>query len=89
MIGGDRTKVVLLNGTVTDTWSNEWREECLARKPLVDHILSLLGKQHRTARDSYYAWIGSVYGEQQEKRVREAVSKVWKLEGDRITETKK
>lgn len=89
MIGGDRTKVVLLDGTVTDTWSNGWREECLARKPLVDHVLGLLGKRNRTARDAYYQWIGAMYGPEQEKRVREAVSRVWKLEGDRIKEPTK
>ena len=89
MKNGAPTKVVLLNGQITDTWSNEWREECLARKPLVDHVLGLLGKHNRTARDSYYQWIGSMYGAEQEKRVREAVSRVWKLEGDRIKEPAK
>lgn len=86
---GDRTKVVLLNGTITDTWSNEWREECLIRKPLVDRVLSLLGRSNRGRRDAYYEWIGKTYGPEQEKRVREAVSRVWKLEGDRIKETTK
>lgn len=89
MKDGDRTKVVLLNGVITDTWSNAWREECLARKPLVDKVLSMLGKNNRVARDAYYQWIGSMYGAEQEKRVREAVSRVWKLEGDRIKETAK
>lgn len=89
MITGNPTKVVLLDGTVTDTWSNGWREECLARKPLVDHVLGLLGKHNRPARDAYYQWIGAVYGAEQERRVREAVSRVWKLEGERIKETAK
>jgi hypothetical protein len=89
MKNGAPTKVVLLNGEITDTWSNAWREECLARKPLVDHVLGLLGKHNRPARDSYYQWIGAMYGAEQEKRVREAVSRVWKLEGDRIKENTK
>jgi hypothetical protein len=89
MKNGSPTKVVLLNGQVTDTWSNEWRDECVARKPLVDKVLSMLGKHNRTARDAYYQWIGAMYGPEQEKRVREAVSRVWKLEGDRIKETTK
>jgi len=89
MMNGAPTKVVLLNGTVTDTWSNEWREECMARKPLVDHVLSLVGKQNRVKRDAYYESIGRTYGPEQEKRVREAVSRVWKLEGERMKETPK
>jgi len=89
MKSGNPTKVVLLNGQVTDTWSKEWQAECLERKPLVDRILSLLGKTNRTRRDSYYRWIGETYGPEQEKRVREAVSRVWKLEGDRIKDDTK
>lgn len=82
-------RVQLLNGEWTDTWSEGWRLECMERKPLVDHVLSLLGKSNRGRRDSYYAWIGKTYGAQQEQRVREAVSRVWKLEGDRIKEPTK
>lgn len=82
-------KVTLLNGRQVDTWSQEWKEECMARKPLVDRVLSLLGKHNRLKRDAYYKWVGDTYGEQQEKRVREAVSRVWKLEGDRIKEPTK
>lgn len=84
-----RPKVTLLNGQQVDTWSNEWREECLSRKPLVDHVLGLLGKHNRARRDAYYAWIGRAYGPEQEKRVREAVSRVWRLEGERMKETPK
>jgi len=89
MKGGAPTKVVLLNGTITDTWSNEWRDECLARKPYVDAILGMLGRRNRARRDAYYEWIGRTQGAEQEKRVREAVARVWKLEGDRMKEDSK
>lgn len=86
---GNPTKVVLLDGRQVDTWSNDWRAECLARKPLVDHVLGLLGKSNRAARDAYYASIGKAHGPEQENRVREAVSRVWRLEGERIKEPTK
>jgi len=86
---GNPTKVVLLSGVTTDTWSNEWREECLARKPHVDAILGMLGKSNRARRDAYYAWIGKTQGALQEERVREAVARVWKLEGERMKDTAK
>ena len=89
MKNGAPTKVVLLNGQIADTWSNEWREECLARQPLVDGVLKLLGRHNKAARENYYQWIASMYGAEQEKRVRAAVARVWKLGGDTTNESTK
>jgi len=89
MINGARTKVVLLDGTVTDTWSNEWREECLHRKPLIDQVLRMLGRGNRQRREAFYTSIGITEGPEQEKRVREAVAAVWKAEKERMEAVKK
>ncbi len=81
--------VTLLTGRQADTWSDDWRAECLERKPLVDRVLTMLGARNRTAREAYYAWIGTMYGPEQEKRVREAISRVWRLPGDVAKESAK
>ena len=89
MKDGNRTKVVLLSGEIVDTWSEGWRLECMERKPHVDMILSMLGKSNRARRDAYYKRLGETRGPEYEKRVREAVARVWKLEGERMKENTK
>lgn len=89
MINGARNKVVLLDGTVTDTWSREWAEECMRRKPLVDQVLRMLGRENRARREAFYTSIGLTEGAEQEKRVRECVARVWKAEKDRMEADRK
>ena len=80
--------VTLLDGTVTDTWSPEWRAECLARDKHVQAVLGMLGKANRARRDAFYASIGRLEGAEQEKRVREAVGRAWKAEKARMEAAK-
>lgn len=79
-----RPRVVLLDGTVTDTWSEGWKLECLKRNEHVQRVLGMLGKQNRDRREGYYLSVGSMEGAEAEKRLREAVARVWKAEKDRM-----
>ncbi len=80
MKDGARTKVVLLDGTVTDTWSEGWRLECMRRNDHVQHVLGLLGASNRGRREAYYAQVCKFEGAEAEKRVRAAVENLWKAE---------
>jgi hypothetical protein len=77
MIAGAKTKVVLIDGTVTDTWSNEWREECMARDKHVQAVCRMLGKQYRGRRDAYCTSVGIMEGAEAEKRLRARIKEVW------------
>lgn len=77
MISGNPTKVVLIDGRITDSWSNEWREECLTRNNHVQAILRMLGKQYRGARESYCANVGVQEGVEAERRLRMRVKSLW------------
>lgn len=86
MKDGARTKVVLLDGTITDTWSNGWRSECLKRDEHVNAILRMLGKQYRDRREAYYESVGRFEGAEAEKRLRAEVARRWEAERKRMKE---
>lgn len=86
---GSPTKVVLLDGTITDTWSNAWRAECMARDKHVATVLGMLGRANRDRRDRYYESIGRHEGAEAEARVRAEVARRWKAEAARMKETQK
>lgn len=86
---GNPTKVVLLDGTVTNTWSREWQLECLKRNDHVQAVLRLLGRANRDRREAYYVSVGRFEGAEAEKRVRAEVARLWKAESDRMKETTK
>ncbi len=81
---GVRPRVVLLDGTVTDTWSEGWKLECMARNEHVKRVMGMLGKANRRRREAYYVSVGQLEGAEAEKRLREAVARVWKAEKDRM-----
>lgn len=81
---GAPTKVILLDGTVTDTWSNEWREECLKRNEHVQAVFGMLGRSNRDRRERYYESIRRHEGAESESRVRAAVERLWKADQKRI-----
>lgn len=84
MKAGNPTKVVLLNGSMTDTWSKEWAAECLKRNDHVQAVLGMLGRVNREHREAYYASVGRHEGAEAEKRVRDEVARVWKAEAERM-----
>jgi len=77
MTGGNRTKVTLLSGIITDTWDDAWKLECLHRNEHVQAILRMVGKQYRGAREAYCADVGIREGAEAERRLRERVKVVW------------
>lgn len=89
MKGGAPTKVVLLDGTTTDTWSNAWRAECLTRDKHVSHVLGMLGRSNRDRREHYYESIGKHEGAEAEARVRAEVGRRWKAEAARMKDQEK
>lgn len=84
MKNGAPTKVVLNDGTVTDSWSRAWQCEVLARVTHVRNVLAMLGKSNRIKRDQYYASVRELEGEEAEKRLREAVAEKWEAEKQRL-----
>lgn len=84
MKNGSPTKVVLNDGTVSDSWSREWQCENLARVTHVRNILGMVGKANRSKRDAYYASVRELEGEESEKRLRVAVSEKWEAEKQRL-----
>lgn len=83
-----RPRVVLLDGTVTNTWSEGWKLECMHRNQHVQRVLGMLGKKNRDRREGYYLSVGSMEGAEAEKRLREAVARVWKAERKRMESAK-
>lgn len=86
---GAPTKVVLIDGTITDTWSNEWREECMKRRVHVQNVLRMLGRENRERRERYYTETGRHEGPEAEKRLRAEVARLWKAESERMKEVTK
>lgn len=84
MKNGAPTKVVLNDGTVSDSWSRQWQCENLARHVFMNKILRLLGKENRSARDAIYAEVRELSGELAEQRLREAVAAKWEAEKKRL-----
>lgn len=84
MKNGSPTKVVLNDGTVSDSWSREWQCENLARVTHLRNILGMLGKSNRPKRDAYYASVRELEGEEAEKRLRADVSEKWEAEKHRL-----
>lgn len=84
MKNGAPTKVVLNDGTISDSWSRLWQCESLARVTHVRNILGMLGKSNRGKRDAYYASVRELEGIESERRLREAVSAKWEAEKHRL-----
>ena len=84
MKNGAPTKVVLNDGTISDSWSRQWQCESLARATHVRNILAMLGKSQRPKRDAYYADVRRLEGEEAEKRLRAAVAEKWEAEKKRL-----
>lgn len=84
MKNGSPTKVVLNDGTISDTWSRAWQCETLARVTHVRNILGMLGKANHAKRDAYYASVRELEGEEAEKRLRAAVAEKWEAEKARL-----
>lgn len=80
MKNGSPTKVVLADGTITDTWSRAWQCEVAARNAYTNKILRLLGKENRAKRDAVYAEVRELSGEEAERRLRAAVAEKWEAE---------
>lgn len=89
MKSGNPTKVVLIDGTITDNWSKEWAAECLKRHAHVQNVLRLLGKQNREQRERYYTETGHLEGPEAEKRLRAEVARQWTAERERMKESTK
>jgi len=81
-------KVTLLDGREVDSWSPEWRAECLKRNEHVQMIFGMLGSENRHIREKYYESIRRNEGPEFEKRVRQAVEKIWKMDKARMKESK-
>lgn len=80
MKNGSPTKVVLADGTITDTWSRAWQCEVAARNAYANKILRLLGKENRVKRDAVYAEVRELSGEVAEQRLRDLVATKWEAE---------
>lgn len=84
MKNGAPTKVILNDGSTSDSWSRQWQCECLARFTHVRNILGMLGKSNHAKRDAYYASVRELEGEESEKRLRAAVAEKWEAEKARL-----
>ncbi len=88
MKNGNPTKVVLCDGTITDTWSRAYQCEAAMLNTYTNKILRLLGKENRAARDAVYAEVRELSGEVAEQRLRDLVASKWDAEKKRLESLK-
>lgn len=88
MKDGSPTKVVLNDGSITDSWSRAWQCEVLARVTHVRNVLGMVGKVYRVKREAYYLSVREIEGEEAERRLRAAVAEKWEAEKQRMEESK-